>query len=445
MRQSRYKSTDSAKVVLKAGCKEYSQRASDPLKACIDRDHFACSARVQLGRTDTVTVRTIRDLQALEPLRAVWQSWPGSRESDLDFFSSIVRAQAGGCQPHVIVLYRNGNPNAILIGMRRRRKLPFRLGYFTLCEPAVKVLEFVYGGLRGNASEENCVALVKEAIRSLEGGETDIALWRNLDVQCPLYKCALQLPRRVSRDYSRSFDTHHWLINVPKDVNSVFVNVGRNQRSKLRRKYKKMLRGTMGEVKTRCFRSVAESETALLDVERIASKTAKRRLFGVNFYDTVPGREHMAVAAEMGWLRIYILYADEEPIAFWVGTVFNGCLQADYVGYDPLWRESSPGILLFLTILDNLRDENIKIVDFGYGGSQFKRCFANTQRLESRVYIYAPTLRCIQLNLLNTAANRATQYAKLLLRRTHCLEAARRVLRDYLVLHARASFRNASC
>ena len=34
-------------------------------------------------------------------------------------------------------------------------------------------------------------------------------------------------------------------------------------------------------------------------------------------------------------------------------------------GYDPLWGEFSPGIFLFLSILEDLREENIKIIDFG--------------------------------------------------------------------------------
>ena len=99
--------------------------------------------------------RTIRDLHELEALRAIWKSWPGTRDSDPDFFSSMVRSRGSGCRPHVIVLTRNARPDAILIGLRERKKMPVKLGYFTICRPEVNVLEFVHGGLRGNASEEN--------------------------------------------------------------------------------------------------------------------------------------------------------------------------------------------------------------------------------------------------------------------------------------------------
>jgi hypothetical protein len=60
------------------------------------------------------------------------------------------------------------------------------------------------------------------------------------------------------------------------------------------------------------------------------------------------------VAAKRGWLRIFILYLEEKPAAFWMGTIYDHCLQADQVGYDPVWGEFSPGIFLFLTILEDL-------------------------------------------------------------------------------------------
>jgi hypothetical protein len=66
------------------------------------------------------------------------------------------------------------------------------MGCFTICEPEVNVLEFVPGGLRGKASEENCAAFIRQAMRSLDEGDADMALWEQLDVQSPLYNYARQ-------------------------------------------------------------------------------------------------------------------------------------------------------------------------------------------------------------------------------------------------------------
>lgn len=53
-----------------------------------------------------LALRTISDLQELGTLREFWESWPGTRDADFDFFYGLVRSPAQSCRPHVIVLTR---------------------------------------------------------------------------------------------------------------------------------------------------------------------------------------------------------------------------------------------------------------------------------------------------------------------------------------------------
>lgn len=373
-------------------------------------------------------MQTLRDLDQLESLRSIWESWPGTRDSDLDYFSAVVRSRGNRCRPHVIVLTRNASPDAILIGLRERRKMPFRLGYFTICQPEVNVLEFVAGGLRGNATVETCAVLIREVIRSLDEGDAELALWDELDVGSPLYDCALRLPRFAQRDHSRCVYDYWWLQNPPKGLDAFLMGLRNSQRSKLRRKYRKVLNRFAGRVRVCCVRSLTGLESAIGDIEGIARKAEYSWPFGRTFSDTPQIRQRMVVAAEKGWLRIYLLYLEERPAAFWVGTLYRRCLQADYVGYDPVWGEYSPGTFLVLDVIERCRDEDIEIADFGYGNTQLKESFGDVRRLQARLQIYAPTLRGLQLNLLSTAAHRATAGAKNVLRRIHRLDWAKRFL-----------------
>ena len=381
-------------------------------------------------RNDSLGLRTIRDLQGLESVRATWESWPGSRDSDFEFFSSIVRSRGNFCRPHVIVLSRNGRSEAILIGLCERRKLPFRLAHFTIWEPEVNTLELVYGGLRGNASEGNCAALVQELMKSLEAGVADLALWKQLDVQSPLYDCVLKQPRLALRDYSGCLRDHWWLENFPKGRESFLSTLGRSQRSKLQRKYKKVLNHFADKVQVRSFRSGEDLPAAIDDMETIASKTDKRKIFGDGFFDTPEIRKHLAVAAAKGWLRLYILYLEQKPAAFWMGTVYDRCLQGDHTGYDPAWSEYSPGIFLFLNILEDLREENIQSIDFGYGNTQLRQTFGDLRRVESRAQIYAPTWRGVELNFSRTATCRATNAAKAVVQWGQRMQLPRKALRN---------------
>jgi hypothetical protein len=369
------------------------------------------------------TLQTIRDLREVEDLREVWKPWQKTRDSDLDFFSGIVRSQGENCRPHVIVLTRNARPDALLVGLRYRTKIPLRLCSVAMPQPEINVLEFVYGGLLGNATQENCAVLVQGVMQSLAEGEADVALWEQLDVHSALYTCALQLPSLVLRDHSRCL-RDHWFMSFPRDLDAFLSSLGRSQRSKLRRKYKRVLNCFPGRVQVRSFRTIADLEQAISDMERIARTSVKHQL-GLGFLDTLQTREQLRVEAVRGWLRIYILYVEEEPVSFWQGTLYEGCLQADHVGFDAAWVAFSPGIVLFLNILENLRDADVNTVDLGCGNSQFYQCFGTERRPEARVQICAPKLNALQLNLLHTL----THHATILIRGAHCLNWARKTVR----------------
>ena len=190
----------------------------------------------------------------------------------------------------------------------------------------------------------------------------------------------------------------------------------RNQRSKLQRRYKAVLNHFGPKVQIRCFRSVADLERASREMEEIASKTKRRLVGGSGFFNTPQTREEMVAAAERGWLRIYILYLDEKPAAFWRGTVYSGRLQGDHAGYDPAWSKFSPGTFLFLSMIDRLREQNVTVIDLGFGDTQFKQYLGNARRIESRIRIYAPTLRGTLWNLLNLACPVANDCARFLLK-----------------------------
>jgi hypothetical protein len=372
--------------------------------------------------SSSFTLQTIRDLREVEVLRGDWKSWQTTRDSDLDFFRGIVRSRGDGCRPHVLVLSRDGKPDALLAGLRYRTKIPVKLGSLTMHHSQVDVLEFVYGGLLGNASRENCEAFVQGVLQSLADGDADMALWPRLDVSSVLYDCAQRLPSPALRDPSPPL-YDHWFMDFPKSLDAFLASLERPQRSKLRRKYNRVLNSFPGKVQVRCFQTTGDLEQAISDMERIAVNSVKRRL-GYGFFDSQMTREQMLVEAERGWLRIYILYIDEKPVSFWKGTLYERSLRSEHVGFDAAWSAFSPGIFLFLYILESLREEGLTTVDLGYGYGQLYECFGTVRRTEARVQIYAAKIGALHVKFLQTAA----QYTTRLIRRAPFLTWARRAV-----------------
>jgi hypothetical protein len=369
-------------------------------------------------------LRTLSDFSSLELFRTNWKSWPGTLASDIDYFCAMLRARGADCKPHVVMLIRDGEPDAMLVGFRQRRKVPAKLGTRAIFNTRANVLEFVTGSLRGNSSEANCAALVREVMRSLAQGEADFALWDDLDVQSPLYQHALQLPHRSLADHC-SWQVDRWLMKFPNGLDDFLMSLERSQRSKLRRKYKKVLSHFDQRLELRIVNSLPELQSVIPHFEEIAAKTEKRKM-GFGFFDTPEIRQELLDAAENGWLRAFLVYLDGQPAAFWIGTLYNRSLQADYVGYDPSWAEFSPGIFLFLSLLNVLHGEDISTIDFGRGESQLRQCFSDVKHVEAKVRIHAPTLRGLWLNLARTFAFKSTR----LLRRANGFSLSR-ILESY--------------
>src|ERR1700739_749778 len=252
---------------------------------------------------DQFTVQTICDLAEVEFIREMWKTWQKTRDSNIDFFSGIVRSRGNGCRPHVLVLQRHGKPEALWVGLRRRTKFSIRISSRTLFQPEVTVLEFDRGALLGNASKQNCEALVQAVIRSLAQGDADLALWEKLDLQSELYPCATQLPGVMWRDHCRKL-SDHWFQKLPKGLAAFLSTLRPSQRSKLRRKHKKFLNTFAGRIEVRSFQTISELEPAIRDMDEIARKSFKRHL-GFGFFDNPQTREQLRVEAAQQWLRIF--------------------------------------------------------------------------------------------------------------------------------------------
>ena len=151
-------------------------------------------------------------------------------------------------------------------------------------------------------------------------------------MESPFYTLIGGQHRLLLREYF-SADDDRYVMPFPKTMDELWTSLHSTQRSKLRRKYQRVWRHFAGRIQIREFSSMADLEPALAVVEQIASQSDKRSL-GFGFFDTPEVREGMALAAMADWLKIYVLYLEDKPAAFWMGTLYNGCLQADHVAHD---------------------------------------------------------------------------------------------------------------
>jgi Acetyltransferase (GNAT) domain len=380
------------------------------------------------ARPPDFDIRIVTSVRDMEGLRPSWTSWKGHRDSDIDFFLNLVQSSERVIRPHVIVLYRAGRPDAILVGRLERASMDFKLGYFHLPSVPVRELIFSYGGFRGNTCAENSTQMVLSILESLRRREADLAMLHQVDASSALYEKALRVPGALIRDRFATAAARY-LMTLPDNVEQLYKGFSQGLRAELRRKKRRLLADFDGKLVVRRIRNAKELDSAFPDLEEIAGKTYQRGL-GFGFEDTPEVRGRFRFCAEKGWLRVYIVYIDGRPSSFWTGTVKDGAFASDDVGYDPYFREYSLGSFVLITLLEDLCREGVGEVDFGPGLAEYKKRFSNRSTMEASVLIFAPTMRGIGLNSLRTITTVTDRTGKAMLERTNLLPRVKRFWRS---------------
>ena len=382
------------------------------------------------GPAPALSLRVLRTLPELESLRGVWTSWKGHRDSDIDFFAEFVRCRPEVIRPHVVVLYRYGTPEAMLIGRLERTQLTFRIGYLRLPGISARILIFSQGGARGNVSDASSAELVNSVRASLRGGEADLAFLHQVDAASPLFKNALTAVGFASRDHVTAPEPRY-LMKLPRTVEELYQGFSKRVRKEFRAKKASLFRNFEGRIKTERIQTSAELDRIIPHLEAIAEKTYQRGL-GVGFADTPQIRRRLHLFAEKGWLRAYILYLDDKPCAFEIGTVHDGMFAGEFTGYDPLFRDYSIGSFIMITMIEDLCRQGVKEAEFGAGQAEYKRNFSNCQTMEASIHIFAPTIKGVTLNTLRTVTVSTDRALKGMLERTMLLRALKKFWRDQL-------------
>jgi CelD/BcsL family acetyltransferase involved in cellulose biosynthesis len=152
-----------------------------------------------------------------------------------------------------------------------------------------------------------------------------------------------------------------------------------------------------------CYRQLSDVDHVIALVCDIEKSTYKKGL-EVGFTDSALNRALLEQAARDGWLRAYILYAGGEPCAFQLDVHYGQTQFTEYGSFDPRWRQGSPGIVLLVKVIEQLCGEaQVRAMDYGFGGASYKEKFGTTCWLEKSVYIYAPRVRPLLVNMAMSA------------------------------------------
>ena len=106
--------------------------------------------------------------------------------------------------------------------------------------------------------------------------------------------------------------------------------------------------------------------------------------------------EFATEAADRGWVRLWQLRVDGQPIASWYGWSLGGGYLYYQAGLDPDWSRFSPGTLLLGRTIQAAIEEQCSTYDFLLGEESYKRRFCNESRdVTTLTATQRPSLRLV--------------------------------------------------
>ena len=343
-----------------------------------------------------------RSEEAVLDMRDAWRRVPVSRvDAELDFYLAVVRSRPEVQRPHVVLIEVDGIPSGILVGRIERVRLETRIGYRSVYRPAVRSLTIVHGGVIATSGLQDLAAIRNSLEESLRQREADVIFFPSLRVDSTAYSVFGSMAGPFRRQHVVETRSHRRL-ELPASFDEFLASRSKKIRSGIRYDTKKLLQAFGEELEIEMARDPADFARVMAELPSIAEHTYQHAL-GASFSDTEESRNLVRLALRLGWFRSWVLYRNDQPIAFWQGMVYDRVYYSGSTGYHPEYRRFRVGIYLLMRVIADLcADPEVDYLDFGFGDAEYKRHFSSESWEERDVTIFAPTFRAVRINCVRT-------------------------------------------
>lgn len=351
----------------------------------------------------SLQITTATTLDEVEQLRPAWERLQHHPNTDLDFYLMILRSRPEIIGPYVVQVRSNSVPVALFVCRIEMSAVRCRIGYYRLADPKLRVLTLVHGGIMGELTPAIDRAVAEHLGEALRRGVADVAFLSHMPAASSFAAVAHSRAAGVRRDLTRDVNLH-WRMSLPSSSEAFFDRLSPRRRHELRRKIRQVEKLHNGAVEVRCHREPADVPILLSDMAAISQNTYQTAM-GIGFSLNDENRERLQLAARRGWLRGYVLYFEQKPCAYCVGTRYGRTLHLDFMSYEPAYHREDPGTILFVRLVESLcsnPSKEVEVIDFGFGDSAFKQRFCDQQDADASFYLYAPTWTGLRIYLLRT-------------------------------------------
>lgn len=183
--------------------------------------------------------------------------------------------------------------------------------------------------------------------------------------------------------------TQNYFIDLQGSFENYLRSLSSKTRSTLKRKVRRFTELSGGQIDFRIYISPTQMHQYYDLARRVARMTYQEKLFDGALPDTQEFCQEIQRLASDDRVRGFLLFLDEQPVAYLYVPLLEGVAQYAFLGYNPNFAEHSPGtVLLYMVMQYFFAERNVRYFDFGYGMNQTKVVFSTGQFLRADVYFF---------------------------------------------------------
>lgn len=244
-------------------------------------------------------------------------------------------------------------------------------------------------GLLGDADLTQASDIVETLADEVDRRQIPVVEFEELEEQSALWQALQPLTQRGFRFVpSAGFDLHH-RIRLPQSAEEYWSRFKSKSRATLRKK-----RTKLGDYTVRRFRLLSEVPAFLEAAHAVSLNTWQTHQLGLRVRANSAEARYLGFLAEQGAFRSYVLFREQQPVAFVLSHQWGGVYHYDELGFDRRLAELSPGNVLLQEIIDDLlTHDGPEVLDFGLGDADYKQFFGNEQSRSATVRMFSPGFR----------------------------------------------------
>jgi hypothetical protein len=254
----------------------------------------------------------------------------------------------------------------------------------------VEGLSNYYTSYFGPAIDEDCrdtgavMAALAEALWA-DRNSWDVCNFRPLDTESPGFSAAVQAFRQVGMVVQTYCCFGNWYLDVGgRSYEEYLATRPTVLRETIRRKGKKLEKQSGVRIEILSDRHL--SEASIADYGRVYRASWKTPEPYPQF---MPGL--LRTCAEMGWLRLGVVYVDDEPAAAQLWIVNEGVASIYKLAYDERFTKLSVGTVLTARLMQHVLDtDKVSVVDYLTGDDAYKKDWMSQRRERWGIMAFNP-------------------------------------------------------